>query len=185
MTLPANIRINVMVLFPARVQGSGFLTVTKANGIFTLGIDYSLLGTPIPINDPVNTVVAVFNLITKTYNLTTLATLIAAATMADTTITAAGDVTVTTQTYLRLKKTVPATTNIILPKSATRTGLELTVKDVAGNASSFNFALKGDGTEDVDGVTAAVGGYKGIMNFQVIRIHARLDGTGWDVVHSG
>jgi hypothetical protein len=103
----------------------------------------------------------------------------------ETTITVAGDVTVTTEAYLRLNKTVPATTNVLLPASLGRNGVDLTVKDVAGNAGSFNFALKGNGTEDVDGVTSAVGGYLGRMNYQLIRIHPRVDGTGWDVIHSG
>ena len=43
MTLPANIRINVRTAFPSRVKGSGFVTVSKANGVFTIGADYTQL----------------------------------------------------------------------------------------------------------------------------------------------
>jgi hypothetical protein len=102
----------------------------------------------------------------------------------ETTVTAVGDFTVTDENLVRLDKTVPATTNVILPPSATRPGEDIVIKDVAGNAGSFNFAVKGDGTEDVDGITAGAGGYLGTMNFQTVRIRGRADGTGWDVIHS-
>lgn len=43
MTLPANIRVNVRVPFPALVQGAAFITVAKANGIWTIKPNYQLL----------------------------------------------------------------------------------------------------------------------------------------------
>ena len=44
MNLPANIRVNVQTPFPALVQGSGPITLTKINGVWTIGYDGSLLG---------------------------------------------------------------------------------------------------------------------------------------------
>lgn len=43
MTLPANIRVIVRVPFPALVQGASFITVAKANGIWTLKPNYQVL----------------------------------------------------------------------------------------------------------------------------------------------
>lgn len=185
MTLPANIRINVMVLFPARVQGSGPITVGKANGIFTIG--YSVAGYPTlnPVFDPTSKEVLVFDPTTGLFWNITVANLFASLSAGSVrTITAAGDVTVApTDTYIRLNKTIAATSNVNLPTSASRSGVDLVIKDVKGNAASFNFAVKCSGTEDVDGITAGAGGYLGIMNFQSMTLRPRA--LGYDVIHSG
>ena len=44
MNIPDNIRVNASFPFPALVQGSGPITLTKINGIWTIGYDGSLLG---------------------------------------------------------------------------------------------------------------------------------------------
>ena len=44
MNLPANIRVNTSFPFPALVQGSGPITLTKINGIWTIGYNGALLG---------------------------------------------------------------------------------------------------------------------------------------------
>ena len=51
MALPANIRVNVRVPFPALVTGSGLITVSKANGIWTIGFNPALIAVQ---NPPVN-----------------------------------------------------------------------------------------------------------------------------------
>jgi len=181
MTLPVSIRINVMVLFPARVQGSGFLTVTKANGIFTLGIDYSLLGTPIPLNDPANTVVAVFNLITKAYNLTTLATLIASAVGGYRMVTAAGDIAASaTDTTILVNKTVGAATNIVVPTSASRQGLPLRVKDYKRDAGTNNITFVMSAGETMDGLSQAAADAAGLT-----KIDMNGDDKTWSPLTSG
>ena len=43
MSLPANIRVNVRAPFPSRVSGSGFITVAKSNGKWTIAPDYTIL----------------------------------------------------------------------------------------------------------------------------------------------
>lgn len=48
MALPANIRVNVRVPFPTLVQGSGPTTVTKANGIWTVGFSIAQLTAQAP-----------------------------------------------------------------------------------------------------------------------------------------
>ena len=44
MNIPRNIRVNAAFPFPALVQGSGPITVTKINGIWTIGYNGSALG---------------------------------------------------------------------------------------------------------------------------------------------
>ena len=43
MTLPANIRVNVRAPFPTQVNGSAFVQVSKANGVWTINPDYRIL----------------------------------------------------------------------------------------------------------------------------------------------
>jgi hypothetical protein len=78
MALPANIRVNVRVPFPALVTGSGPVTVTKVNGIWTIGLNAGLLVTQ---NPPVNfaaDLVFVWDPVAKTFILAPLSGLIAA-----------------------------------------------------------------------------------------------------------
>ena len=58
MSIPPNIRVNAAFPFPALVQGSGPITITKANGIWTVGFDSSSQQgntfTSLTINEPDN-----------------------------------------------------------------------------------------------------------------------------------
>jgi hypothetical protein len=53
-TLPANIRINTSLPFPALAKGSGPVIVSKVNGIWTIGLSFGVLGvqSPPPGNFP-------------------------------------------------------------------------------------------------------------------------------------
>jgi hypothetical protein len=68
MTLPANIRVNASAPFPASVKGSGVVTITKANGIWTIGLNFGL----VPVNpnapDPAN-LVLLWNPVTGVFSL--------------------------------------------------------------------------------------------------------------------
>jgi hypothetical protein len=48
MTLPANIRINTQVNFPSLVSSTGPVTVTKKNGVWTIGLSFGTVGTQAP-----------------------------------------------------------------------------------------------------------------------------------------
>jgi hypothetical protein len=48
MTLPANIRVNTRVPFPSLVTGAGPITISKQNGIWTVGLQFQVLGTQTP-----------------------------------------------------------------------------------------------------------------------------------------
>lgn len=168
MTLPVSVRVTVIASFPTRVQGSGFVTLAKANGIWTVGINYALLGSPIPVTDPSNKAVAIFDLTTGAYNLTTLATLIASAVNNYRIVTAAGDVTVLpSDAVILLNKTVGAATNIILPLSAARNGAPIRVKDYKKDANANNITFVLAGTETLDGLLQAAADVAGVSKIDI------------------
>lgn len=76
MSLPANIRVNVRQPFPARVQGSGPITVSKVNGVWTIGASYTQLSQLIAGNDLPGTLLAVFDPVTQQFNQITASSLV-------------------------------------------------------------------------------------------------------------
>lgn len=76
------IRGKMDVRFPAKVETQNFLTVTKANGIYTFSVDYSIL-TPGPISDPTTAYVAVLDQTSSIYRVVTLASLLTSGLDAD------------------------------------------------------------------------------------------------------
>jgi hypothetical protein len=171
-------QLKVTPVFPSQVFGSGIITVTKTAGIWTIGFNPSVLG-QVSIFDPSIIDLLTYNSTTGEMSLAPLSTIIASG-VSPRTIIADGNVTVTNfDTFIRLNKTTPATTNLILPPSLNRGGLPLTIKDVAGNAATYNFTLMPNGAELIDGLAT----YIGSMNFQSITL---IPGnSGWDVSHSG
>lgn len=156
MTLPANIRINAAVLFPARAAGANFITVSKANGIYTIKADYTLLAPILGVADLTTKELVVLDLSSGKYNTITAAALIAAGTSTYRLVTAAGDVTIlSSDVTILLNKTVGAATNIVLPTSASRNGLPVTVKDYKGDANTNNITFVPNGTETIDGFSPA------------------------------
>lgn len=157
MTLPANIRVNVSALFPVRAQGAGFIAVSKANGIYTIRADYTLLAPILGVADLTTKELVVLDLATGQYNTITAAALIAAGTGTYRLVIAAGDVTIlSSDVTILLNKTVGAATNIVLPTSASRNGLPVTVKDYKGDANTNNITFVPSGTETIDGFSPAV-----------------------------
>lgn len=69
MSLPANIRVNIAAPFPSLVKGSGPVTITKTNGIWTVSLNYAAVGTTQVVADPANTTVLVYNSLTRVYQL--------------------------------------------------------------------------------------------------------------------
>lgn len=165
---PAPIRVSVPAPFPARVRGVDFVTVTKLNGVWSIGIDYSLLGSPIPVSDPSTKVVAIFDLLTGIYNLTTINTLLAAAFGTYRMVTVAGDVAVAAgDTTILVNKTVGAATNIILPASASRQGVPIKVKDYKQDANTHNITFVLAGTETIDGMLQAAADTAGLSKIDI------------------
>lgn len=163
-----NIRVAFGVPWPARVQGSGFVSVTKANGIWTVGVDITKVSAISPqISDYPTTYVIAWNALTSIWERISLQDLqsLPATTPTPVIDAAVGDYNVTTERILLINKTVPAAHNINLPAAAGRSGLDIFIKDVAGNAAANIATIVPNGAELIDGkanikINANYGGYR-------------------------
>jgi hypothetical protein len=163
MTLPANIRVNVGVPFPARVAGAGFISVLKKNGVWTIAPDYPLLAPLAAVSDPTQNEFVVYNILTGQYLTVTLAQLIGIATNTYRVITAAGDVNVlASDSTILINKAAGAATNINLPTSISRNGVPVKVKDYKGDAAAHNITFVPSGVETIDGFSAVTAAANGI-----------------------
>jgi hypothetical protein len=68
MTLVANIRVNTSAPFPATVKGGGLVAIAKANGIWTVSLNYGAVAELPTVLDPTNSVVLIWNVLTGIYN---------------------------------------------------------------------------------------------------------------------
>jgi hypothetical protein len=188
MTLPANIRLNVKASFPTQVQGSGYVVITKNNGIWTIANDYTILAPLAPGFDATAWSVAVENLSTKQFSTTTLASLIVSVNLTTSSyreITAAGDVAVVpTDVGFLMNKLVGAATNINLPLAGTRAGVPVWVKDYKGDANVNNIRFVLAGADTVDGFNQAAADANGtsklVINYGTKTFWPRTAG-GWYV----
>lgn len=67
MSVPANIRVNIGAPFPALVKGAGVVALTKRNGMWTVSLNYAVLGITPVIADPPNTYTLVWNALTGVF----------------------------------------------------------------------------------------------------------------------
>lgn len=183
MSLPANIRINVPVPFPAQVVGGNFISITKASGIYTVKANYALLASLGSVADPSAKQVVIFDPVTLVYNTMTLAALLASLGGTYRIITAAGDVTVlSSDVTILMNKSSGAATNINLPTSASRGGVPLTIKDYKGDANTNNITCVLADSEKLDGLTQANADTAGLskidMNYGFKTLYP-LTAGGW------
>ena len=151
MTLPANIRINVKAPFPANVSGAGMVVLTKANGIWTVSIDFTKLGPLTTTNDIPGALVAVYDPVTKLYNTLTAAQIAA---LASTTgartqrsITGGGQLPIIgADSILNVNNVADLTPT--LPLASTRNGAPLTINNMPG---SHTQTVGTTGADTIDG----------------------------------
>jgi len=156
MTLPVNIRVLSKVNFPTQVYGSGFVQVTKANGRWTIGSDFSSLAPLLSPFDPTVWNMPLENFTTKQFASLSLFALLAATENVYREVTAAGPVTIgAADVGILLNKTVGAQTDIDLPTSASRNGVPVWVKDYKGDSNVNNVRFVMAGAETVDGFNQA------------------------------
>lgn len=184
MTLPANIRINTSVPFPALVLPSGPITLTKNNGVWTIGFTIAAFGTQVPLvgNYPTDFLLA-WDAVNQTFfkvsitNLISSLNILAGAARNQRTTTATPIVVAGTDQIISTKITSAAACT--LPSAATRVGVPLTFKDL-GQATANHITLTASGGDTIDGAAT----YVLNNNFQGVTLVPFNDGTntGWMVL---
>lgn len=174
MTLPANIRVNVRVQFPALVQGGAFISVVKANGIWTLTPNYKLLALA-PGQTPTQ-IIAVYDTANGVWNYVTAASLAGGGgggggVITYRTVAVAGAVAVLPNDVatILLQKSPSGASTINLPASSTRyaNGLPITVKDLTYDANTNNITFVPSSGETLDGFSAAAAVANGVALINV------------------
>ena len=185
MTLPANIRLNLSVPFPALVQGSGPVTIDKRNGIFTLGFDIIDLNTGIPLPANFNDDYLIYyDAVLQSFLKVPFSSLPGVA-RAQRSIMTVLDLPITiNDSILNVDLNTRPALTIVLPAYGTRAGAPLTFKDVAGTwggASTVTFETTAP--DSIDGISHAAlagGALKGTVNWQSFPFLPMNDG-----IHAG
>jgi hypothetical protein len=183
MTLPANVRVNTAVPFPALVLPSGPITLAKNNGVWTIGFTITSFGTQVPLvgNYPTDFLFG-WDDVNKTYFKVSITNLIASLNITagsartQRTVTATPIVVQVTDQIISTKITTPAACT--LPSAVSRTGVPLTFKDL-GQATANPITLTAAGGDTIDGAAT----YVLNNNFAWVTLVPFNDGTntGWMV----
>lgn len=184
MTLPANIRANLTVPFPAFVQGSGPVILSKNNGIWTIGFTITVFGAqvPLPGNYPTDFLLG-WDAVNKAWFSISLTNLISSINTSlgtarnQRTVTATPIVVAPTDQIISSKiSSGPAAS--ALPSAASRMGVPLTFKDL-GQAAAHPITLTAAGGDTIDGAAT----YVLNNNFAWVTLVPFNDGvnTGWMV----
>lgn len=128
------LQLKVIPIFPSNVQGSSFVTVVKANGIWTIGFDYTLIGVG-TVTAPGTAQIMVLDQDTGSYKLVSLASLLTSGLDAD--IQAIGALTGTGV----LSRTADGTWAL---RTLTAPAAGLTITNPAGIAGNETFVLAND-----------------------------------------
>jgi len=181
MTLPANIRVNTLLPFPAQITGGGPIGIAKANGIWQIVFNPDALSTqtPPPGDFFVDSIVIHNSSTGINFNMT-LHDLVAAVTPVTATlnqrlITGGPATTLPTDRVINFNCDAPTT--ITLPGYVAQAGIPLTFKDVAGKATSNNITITAAGGEFIDGQATILLD----TDYESITLLPAFDGgsTGW------
>lgn len=138
------------VRFPANILTEAFLTVLRANGIYTFGVDYTVLNAD-AILDPAQTLVAVYDEGAAQFKQVTLSALIASATQIDQHITAAGPVAVLANAgIVRVDQAVGAAITLTMPLASVKT-CPVLIGDWKGDAGTNNITINLAGADKFPG----------------------------------
>jgi hypothetical protein len=149
MTLPANIRINTSLPFPAIAKGSGPVLVSKVNGIWTVGLSFAILAvqSPPPANFP-NDFVIVYDSVANTFFKMPLS-LLTSLPQPQRSITSSAQLPiVVTDSVININAVTDLTP--IVPLASSRLGAPLTFKNLPG---SHTQTLTRTSPDTIDGAT--------------------------------
>jgi hypothetical protein len=179
MALPANIRVNLAVPFPAMVQGSSFITLGKTNGVWTVGASGRLINTANP-GVIATDYVLVWDDVAQAWLKIALSNLITAAavTRLQRSVTASPIVVGPTDQILNVNINAGAPT-CTLPQASTRAGVPLTFKDVGGQFAAHSLTLTAFAGDNID----SAGSIVLALNRQSVTLVPFNDGanTGWAI----
>lgn len=137
------------VRFPANIQTKNFLTVARANGVYTFDVDYSVLE-EITSFDPTQKLIAIEGR-DGLWNLISLATLVASTTQIEQHITDPGPVAINNNTgIVRVDQTVGAAIELDLPLASDKT-CPVLISDWKGDAGTNNITIKTTGDDTFPG----------------------------------
>lgn len=147
--LPANIRVNTGAPFPSLVKGSAPFVITKANGIWTIGLSLANVGIGTPSNTQAATdYVLIWDSISGNFFRVPLNTFFETNRLQRS--VAVGPVTINdSDQILNLNLMTPQT--IPLPGYLTRVGSPLIFKDVGNQATANPITIAGSGGDLIDG----------------------------------
>ncbi|MET4210532.1 hypothetical protein [Bradyrhizobium sp. LA2.1] len=138
------------VRFPANIDVENFITIVRANGKYTFGIDYTKLD-PAAFSDPAETFIAVLDAVSGTYKVTTLSIAVNSVTQVEQHITAAGPVAVVTNAgIVRVDQTSGAAITLNLPAAASKS-CPVLIADWKGDAGTNNITIVPAGAEKIQG----------------------------------
>jgi hypothetical protein len=138
------------IRFPANVAVEEFLTILKANGTYTFGVDYTLLDAS-PILDASTAIVAVYDETSGSYKVNTISQLLQQSPTVDQRITAPGPVTLAGNVgTVRVDQTVGAAITLNLPAAVNKT-CPVLIADWKGDAGTNNITIVPNGTEKIQG----------------------------------
>lgn len=138
------------VRFPANVAVDEFLTVARANGTYTFGVDYTVLD-PSAFANPASTYIAVLDAVTGSYKVTTLSALISGTTGIVQTFTAGGTEAINPNTGIALvNQTVAAAKTLTMPLSSVKT-CPVLISDFKGDAGTNSITINLSGSDKFPG----------------------------------
>jgi len=144
-----SLKIRVSTRIPAQLFGGTAIDVSKANGIYTVNIDYSEIQEILSF-DPATKMVLVYDAASG-YALVSLSSLLTNSDIVRV-VTEAGDITVANKTQLLImNRTVDESpSNIILPASASKIG-KIKIVDWKANSGTYPHTVTLNGAEEFQG----------------------------------
>lgn len=144
------LKLKTSLRLPAAIVGKTFITESQANGVYSIGADYTALD-PTAIIDPSATLMAIYDANSKSFKAASLSTLLAEAGQIVQDITAAGAVAISNNAGIALvEQAVGAPITLNLPAAASKT-CPVLIADWKGDAGTNNITIVPNGAEKIQG----------------------------------
>jgi len=144
------LKLKAQLRFPAAVRTQQFLTVAGANGIYTFGVDYTVLAAG-PITDPTTAIIAILDQTAGIYREVSLASLLSSSLQIDQHITVAGPVAVLPNAgIVRVDQAVGAAMTLTMPLASAKT-CPVLISDWKGDAGTNNITINLSGADTFPG----------------------------------